>query len=392
MSLCGLCKVTRRRKPQGSSLSTKPQGTHLTPRVFEQYQYVPLNEEAHEIRLLTLLPGTFSSEIRLCLDITPFTGHHIPEFEAVSYVWGSVESPVNIFVGKLGHETLAITKNLAEALPYFRYEDKPRVLWIDAICVDQQNLKERGYQVKRMADIYSTAAKVLVWLGPESDDSSVAIDCLEYVASKVKIDWLLHSISAITEEVHWADTTVTAHLVEAELLAICNLIHRPWFERLWIWQEVHLASGETEVICGNRKILWSALCTTVLCLFVKPTPHFSQRREYITRKTLVYDLCTGKKDLMIKNLIDQTKNCVCSDPRDKIYAVLSLLWEAESIGIEPDYTKTVYEVYQHAVLSFIESTGSLEVLTTIESHENLEGVPSWVPDVSIFMLRHINPK
>jgi hypothetical protein len=151
------------------------------------YIYSPLDAEAQEIRLLTLLPGTFSSEIRLTIDITPFTESHIPDFEAVSYTWGSTENPVDISIGESGRNTLAVTRNLGEALPYLRYEDRPRVLWIDAICVDQKNLKERGHQVKRMADIFSRAKRVLVWLGPESDSSPLALHVFQEIAAHIEI-------------------------------------------------------------------------------------------------------------------------------------------------------------------------------------------------------------
>ena len=350
---------------------------------------MPLNEEASEIRVLTLLPGAFSSEIRFCLDITHLTKDYVPEFEAVSYAWGSIQNPVNVFIGRSGRKTLAVTQNLAEALPYFRYEDKPRVLWIDAICVDQGNPEERGHQVQRMADIYSKAAKVLVWLGPESDNSVLAINCLDYVSSKIKVDWNKSSITATANEIHWADRNVPPFLNDAKLLAITHLLHRPWFERLWIRQEVHLASADIEIVCGNQKILWEAIRTAVMCLYLKPTPWFSQLEEYVTRIDMVYKLCGGKNSYNIVNLIDETKSCNCSDPRDKIYALLSLLPRAQGIGIKPDYTINVYEAYQQATLSLIKSTQVLEVLSTVEMHEHLEGVPSWVPDVSIFMLYFI---
>ena len=67
-----------------------------------------------------------------------------------------------------------MTRNLAEALQYLRYENRPCVLWIDAICVDQNNIPERGHQVVRMAAIYPQASRVVVWLGPERDDSALA--------------------------------------------------------------------------------------------------------------------------------------------------------------------------------------------------------------------------
>ena len=152
----------------------------------EPYTYTPLNEEAQEIRLLTLYPGAFS-EIRLSLNIRPLTDFDIPLFEAVSHTWGSPESPVNIAVEDSGRRQLTVTQNLAEALPYLRYSDNPRVLWIDAICVDQKNLEERSKQVNRMTDIFSKAASVLVWLGPETEDSSLAFELFHEIDSYVYV-------------------------------------------------------------------------------------------------------------------------------------------------------------------------------------------------------------
>jgi hypothetical protein len=101
------------------------------------YQYLPLNEEAGEIRLLYLLPSPFSSPIQVVLESTPFSPEAPPQFEALSYTWGSAENLVDIFVGSSGYHTLAVTQNLAEALPYLRLEDRSWTLWIDAICVNQ---------------------------------------------------------------------------------------------------------------------------------------------------------------------------------------------------------------------------------------------------------------
>jgi hypothetical protein len=385
MSLCGLC--TRRRKPEGSHPSLSLQGNLLlNHKAVNAYQYVPLNEESHEIRLLTLLPGTFSSEIRLCLDVTPFHRHHVPEFEAVSYCWGSTENPVNILIGESGRETITVTQNLAQALPYLRQEDKPRILWIDAICVDQQNPKERGHQVKRMADIYSKAAKVLIWLGLESDDSSRAMDCLNYITSKVKVDFSTNLMLPTTNDTHWADVGVEPALNKADLMAVYHFIQRPWFERLWVWQEVLLASRDPEVMCGSRTIPWVSLRTTVFCLYFKRKPWFLF--EFHTVLEAAANLSFAIKDQVIENLIDVTRNCVCLDPRDKIYALLSLLRASDRTGIEPDYTQSVYEVYQHTTLSLIEASRNLSILATVESHEHLEGVPSWVPNVSKFLLFH----
>lgn len=242
-----------------------------------------------------------------------------------------------------------------------------------------------------MADIYSKAVKVLIWFGLESDDSSRAMDCLNYIATKVHVDFTMSSMRPATNDTHWADRGVAPALNEVDVVAVFHFIQRPWFERLWIWQEVLLASGDTEVMCGSRTILWVALRIAVFFLYVKqfnPWFLFGQQLDFYARIAAVHNLCLRKRAYSIEQLIDKTKSCICSDPRDKIYALLSLLPASNRTGIEPDYTNSVYEVYQHATLSIIESSRRLNMLATVESHEHLEGVPSWVPNVSIFLLFH----
>jgi hypothetical protein len=267
--------------------------------------------------------------------------------------------------------------------------DKPRVLWIDAICVDQQNLKERGQQVKRMADIFSRAKRVVVWLGPESNSSSLALHVFQEIDAHVKIDESTMILAATADEVHWVDFNPELPFNGVELLSVSEFLHRPWFERLWIWQEVHLASGDIEVMVGGRTIAWATLKFAVLCLYWKPTAHFGQQEAFLKRLATVSDLCLAIGDYSINSLIDNSKHSVCSDPRDKIYALLSLLQNPSEIGIEPDYTKSVYQTYQDATLSLIESSNTLQILVVVETHDHLEGVPSWVPNVSLFVFRSI---
>jgi hypothetical protein len=376
-------------KTLNSRWRTAISSTLSTLKRHETYVYSPLNEEAQEIRLLTLLPGTFSSKIRLTLDITPFTESHTPDFEAVSYTWGSTKHPVNIFIGESGRNVLTVTRNLGTALPYLRYEDRPRVLWIDAVCVDQKNLKERGHQVKRMAEIFSRARRVLVWLGPESDSSPLALHVFQEIATHVEFDESTMALTATTDEAHWADYSLTLPFNGVELLSVSELLHRPWFERLWIWQEVHLASGDIGVMVGRRTIAWTTLKLAVMCLFLKPTPYFGQAVAFRKRLDAVFDLCDWRGDYSIDSLFDMTKHCFCSDQRDKIYALLSLLPNSSEIRIEPDYTKSVYQTYQDATISLIECSNAMDILGVVGSHDHLEGVPSWVPNVSLFVFRPI---
>jgi hypothetical protein len=94
-------------------------------------------------------------------------------YEALSYTWGSIERTSEITTNDY---TLAVTENLHHALRYLRYEDKDRILWIDLICINQDNFQERGHQVAQMKDIYKEAEQVLIWLGLPTYDTNLSMD------------------------------------------------------------------------------------------------------------------------------------------------------------------------------------------------------------------------
>jgi len=150
--------ATKRKRKAGTRCSTvlQLQAPSKLPRT-APYRYQPLDKQKNAIRLLTLLPGEFSDEIRVVLNHVSFDSDNPPQYEALSYVWGSAANPASCKVGQSGNRTIRITENLAVALPYLRYTDRARILWIDAICVNQSNLAERSQQVRLMANIYKLA-------------------------------------------------------------------------------------------------------------------------------------------------------------------------------------------------------------------------------------------
>jgi hypothetical protein len=87
----------------------------------------------------------------------------------------------------LGPTTLTIRSNLASALRHLRYQYKPRTLWIDAICINQEDYAERGDAVCHMGTIYKLANRVVVWFGPEERNSEIALDTLRYLGEQVEI-------------------------------------------------------------------------------------------------------------------------------------------------------------------------------------------------------------
>lgn len=84
------------------------------------------------------------------------------EYEALSYTWGSAHKQYDI---EISGNTLPITENLHLALQHLRHPEEDRILWIDAICIDQDNVGERGHQVRQMASIYERVVRAIIWLG-----------------------------------------------------------------------------------------------------------------------------------------------------------------------------------------------------------------------------------
>ncbi|KUJ08711.1 HET-domain-containing protein, partial [Mollisia scopiformis] len=115
-------------------------------------------------RLLKILPGLEHAVIKCELEVVDLESR--PRFEALSYVWGNPNPPNTIECNNQPH---SVTPNLALAIRRLRMPDGTRVVWIDAICVNQEDLNERSQQVQLMREIYSQAWRVVVWLGEDEE-------------------------------------------------------------------------------------------------------------------------------------------------------------------------------------------------------------------------------
>jgi hypothetical protein len=162
------------------------------PFAISEYQYTSPLTEPDSIRLLRLLPlgenNVEDAEIKC--EIFNYSLRdkrkktHL--YEALSYTWGDSGKALNIC---LGNQTLAITENLHAALIHLRDRSIERILWIDAICINQDDPEESGRQVQFMAKIYNQAQRVIVWLGVESFDSTRALETVCEAANKSTEDY-----------------------------------------------------------------------------------------------------------------------------------------------------------------------------------------------------------
>lgn len=188
----------------------------------------------HSIRLLRFLLATFD-EAEIHVELFEYDRHKPkPSYEALSYVWGA-PNPARIIY--IGDNYLEITPDLHTALLRLRDYSFPRIIWIDAICINQQDNGEKGVQIQSMAWIYASAKRVLVFLGEAADGSDEALDSIRTIGMQPG-----HNSS------------------EDTIRAVSLLLQREWFQRIWVLQEVAAARHIT-VICGSTEVDAQAFCS-----------------------------------------------------------------------------------------------------------------------------------
>ena len=249
-------------------------------------------------------------------------------------------------------------------------------------------MKERGLQVERMGDVYSLAERVIVWLGLGDSTSGHAIQFLRTIASKTEVDWSNFEIKPLSQDDEaWVDRKKTQLYGERKVFAIHSLVMRPWFERLWVQQEIH-NKRNTVLVCGSDTMSWQDFRQAVLCFFNKWESLEDNAVVYpgfLDRVVLIVETISTLDDATLGVLMERTQKCKCSDPRDRVFAVLNMLGPGErNAKIKADYTKSVSQVYRDAVLSIVNHTKDIGILEycemqeqPLESPDSLQ-FPSWV--------------
>lgn len=359
-----------------------------------KYRYRPLPQTfgTSSVRLATIHPGVGDDEVVVTLRIEPFTVCHPPKYEALSYAWGSTKSPRVIYVGLSDRATLRVTTGLRVALQHLRYPHQERVVWVDAICIDQANDREKGPQVAMMGQLFECASRVVVWLGPEGHGSAVAMERLAYIGSQIDVHWGgMHRISPAADvegvDRSIADPNTGLPMDTEQWLAVASLLHRRWFDRLWIRQEIFVAEAEAVVCCGPHHMPWPTF-RKALRLFYAKGPELGQSAWHGLRDRLstIGGLVFQMRWTDILSIRETFGRAVCSDPRDYIYGIRALLLrEQQDLCGTPDYTKSSAEVYSSLARAYITKyPDGLTILCFCELSplSRRWSGPSWVPDWS----------
>jgi len=152
-----------------------------------------------------------------------------------------------------------------------------------------------------------------------------------------------------------------------------------------IWQEIWLAGPGAILVCGKKSLLWTAFRDAYFCFITKVDSTSGNVSLPQGRRRLIYHLCRKDNGRSFSNLLRSTQGSKCTDPRDRIFAIQSLLSPRDpAAAIVPDYSKSVVEVYTKYFLAYSKKTRSFSLMTRCDLSQQIEGYPTWLPNVSEF--------
>jgi Heterokaryon incompatibility protein (HET) len=349
----------------------------------ETFMYKPLDVATNEIRLLCIECDSNSELLQASLVNSPLDDPQ--PYMALSYAWKEtalfsdtdlLESP-HI---KLNGQKFQVGHNLMSALEYLRR--LPLVmLWIDAICIDQSNIKERGEQVLRMESIYSKAQSVLVWLGREAQNSDEAVHLIETIAE----------LNDRADAPAWIPKTLTDKTHSRAWLAVHHLLQRSWWTRVWVVQETALTTS-IEMMVGEKRLSWKCMekfvrtLSTAFHEFARLLFYQEQIEidfNALNALTTLQRLRKRRQEgdlarLTMLDILAMTVHSRSSDDRDRIYGIIGLATDATVS--KPDYTLSAKDIFIEFTKSWIQSSRKLDIILIDTQPRPAMQLPTWAPD------------
>lgn len=352
----------------------------LTMTPAETYQYQPIDLATDAIRLLRVLKGSYVNPLR-CTLLQSYLDRDLGvPYEALSYTWGDLsvaKVPLLVFDEKDGvTSSLYIYPNLYNILEHLRSQTEDRFLWVDAVCIDQNNHKERSHQVAQMRLVYERAERVVAWLGGiNGDEDASAADICRLLDYAKNLDWqaiasLRREDGASPREDELENVRVQQRVLSWGLNfdkssnlreAMSLLLARPWFTRVWVIQEVASARAGT-IVWGRDGLTKSApMRNFALLPSIMGIDVSYQARAILDIMPLVGQRRQGwwneKRDL--PTLLGKFTASKCSDPRDFVFALLGIASDERAREvIKPDYELSLEEVIKSTLLYVVSSSSS----------------------------------
>jgi hypothetical protein len=366
--------------------------------------YSPLDPQVPEIRVLKLLRGKGDSPIQC--ELKTVSLRKPPAFNALSYVWGNAAITKPIIVDGSPFEA---TVNLEAALRAIRSPLRSQLIWADAVCINQKDVEEKNTQIPLMSDIYSTAADVVVWLGPSNPNIKLAVSWAR--------EW---KSSILPASLSWAKVNLAADFSakgrEARKIAylrtyegFLDIFSMPYWTRMWTYQEYYLAKRDPICLCGEIEfratllaeflddihyVLWNQI-EDLYNDTAKGTTAAGEQDEFINQFAKFKDTLAEKNARAphirrslepsprpVARLLSATAGLNHYDPHDRFYGVYGMVpnWAK---AYPADYKKPVEQVVIETTVYMIHHEEGLKMYFTFPLlDDRLSGsrYPSWVPN------------
>ncbi|KAI0890664.1 HET-domain-containing protein [Annulohypoxylon maeteangense] len=324
------------------------------------------------------------------------------DFVALSYVWGDPSIRGEIYVNDV---PMSVTANLESALRELRHHMRIQqgfYVWVDALCINQEDLDERAAQVGRMKEIYHTAWHVVIWLGPEADRSDLAMLALRYMSVESERGDVLSKLYKRVEFyvvrlpfMQWKHEHTVLQIRKGALNAIHHLLSRPYWRRLWIIQEVVLGSRNSPVLCGGSSILIRDIFKSLqvmqgdgdslgqyVIMSARGTGNLKRKWSVkddtyeISEKLWERPVAMAALQALDTNLSTTnrgvydalllSREAKATDERDRVYGILGLPHLARLVKIHPDYNRTAPQTFTLFSARLL-SSGNLNGLRLVNS-------------------------
>jgi hypothetical protein len=288
-----------------------------------------------QIRLLKIIPGTQNVVVSSQMSVTNLDDN--PIYKCLSYTWGEPggdetdetwSRPTQAIL--IDGIEMHVRQNLYNALIALRQSGSLGPIWIDALCINQNDIEERNTQVAQMANIYKNAEEVIVWLGHEREYTQTAVACFQRLP--VTRQELLSDEHIVLRDKVFASCSFT----DSELLAMTRFFtDHAWFGRTWTLQEMWLAREMTfvcgtvyasvDVILAGSSIAHDSYSSRSVTEDIQRTPAITWLMNF------TYDLIAklkkevnGMSPSPLGFEVDYHRARHATDPRDKVYGLLAI--------------------------------------------------------------------
>ncbi|KAJ3526792.1 hypothetical protein NM208_g7903 [Fusarium decemcellulare] len=323
-----------------------------------------------------------------------------PQYEALSYVWGDNTTSIQIWIND---QCFMIGSNLYGVLTELRAEKSPcRVLWVDAICINQLDIPEKSQQVARMTEIYQKASSTIMWIGKEEQSlRSALLDILNLN----KEPWC-----SDPERFDGRSLTVGSQIISS----MEAVMSQPYFSRSWITQEI-VVSRCPVIVAGSCKVKFEEISSAFYSVNMLQPGASKYAAQFVALDTIRMAIMktrankhevakvnnnqpradlpddrrlnhnTGRGPTVLPDLTQllvSERDRGATDARDKVYALLGINGIAGCSQFSPDYTRTASELYTAVAAQLIQQSNGLRILSASQPRYSNLDIPSWVPDWS----------